>query len=1746
MGDSAGPEVEPTGATAARESCPSSGISGGVSVQVESVPVLSWALARSGVPVVPRLTLRCDGDPVRAARVRVTVQDAEGPLGPGIELRTDLEPGRSTVLTSIGLRLDPEALARVQTGRPGTVEVHVESDGRVLSRQSTPVHVLGAAQWLAAPAPLALEMLAAHVLPGDPAVAALVGAAADLLELRTGDPSVAGDRSGTERIDQTAAAIVEAMRRRGIRPEESPASWADTAQGVRTPGEVLEDRRGSCLDTVVVLAAAFEHAGIRPLLWLAAGDGAGRGHAFLGYWRTPRCAESTATTVVDGLVELVERGDIALVETTMLTTGAEPATFGDLHRTPHAAWLTGDLHRVLGATDVHRARLDGVRPLPALRGALTERNPPDQARPAAELTDLPPVPSPLWQDLDEHWDDFSANPLVAHLASAPDEPYADPVAQAAEPVPDDDPDPDTHLDDLAAQVPLPADSCQLRAIAAAAVGHTFVLAGPPGTGKSQTLTNLLTHAVADGKRVLFVSGNQAALDVVARRLDDVGMGPLTLDLHGTAGRPAAVRAQLRTALQATTGALDTARGSSGEEDAEDLRAARRTLADYARRLHEPNTAGLSLYSAATGALPAGSLAPTLPVPVRFVASTSVRTVGAIRRALAALPPLADATHPRPGHPWGFLDRPDVDRVAVAQAVVAVDRAVDRVVEQLPVDGALVEGALTAVLGAARTVQDLDVLTEVVTAQQDGPSVARSVLEESRSAQWQAAADAVAAEVTAFVVLPHRGLDVVVPVALDLPLADLRTAAEQAAASSRFGRRKRLTTVLDQVATVLRPGVRVEPAALPALVSDLLAAQTEAGELAARTADVPGLQVPPGWNPLTDPGLVDRQVDRLRRLGNAADAATGGFADDLRRFLAGGPTPDAAEVAAVIGLRDAVTALLPACSTSPQRLAAWSGDDGLLRRWTATRGERAIDTYGLPSLGHWLDLLRRLELLSAAGLTQARAALLAGAVPAAAAVTAFDRGLAEASLRERQRATGLGAEDGAAQQQAARRFTEASRAARARLIATVPAQVLRSRSLLTSAAADRIGALRRELDRDGGPDVRALLADSGDLVPAVLPCVLADPSSVARYLPPTAGLFDLVVFDEASQLPVADALGALGRATAAVVVGDTAQLPPPSPGTDHDVPGISLLDACLRAGVPRLELTWHYRSRDESLIAFSNAEYYGNRLCSFPSPVAGPALSLVRVPGTFHRSGMLPGTNPVEARAVVAEIRRRFDTSPSAPPSIAVVTLHAQQRSLIEALLRDCGDERLAEALDRSLYVGHVDDVQGIERDAVFLSLGCSAPGRGPVPLDFGPLGRAGGERRLNVAVTRARAQVVVFASFDPQQLRAEETSMTGVRQLRAYLDVAATGTDLVPRDGSCSSVPDRHREEIATALRNRGLLVRTDVGLTGFRVDLSVARPAAPDAPALAVLLDGPAWAGRATVTDRDGVPVDVLERVLRWPVVERVWLTSWLADRDEVVDRLVAAVQAAVQPAPAGPLPPLPAAPAAPSAVGEATQLPAVPAMAVTTALPGGSSSGNAARSPAAAPVRVSVRPAVAPAKLDGEQPFQPWTPEPAGEPGLLRRLSDPDVAGLVRRVLAAGVAAEGPIQRERLARLTAGAFGVVRVNAARRESILALLPDPPAEFHWPESLDPATWSGFRRQATSRERPLEHVSPAEIGNAMVALCGAGAGVTRDELFSRTLAVFGHRRRHPVLVPFLEVALAQAVRASRVTRQPAGLLISAA
>lgn len=1067
------------------------------------------------------------------------------------------------------------------------------------------------------------------------------------------------------------------------------------------------------------------------------------------------------------------------------------------------------------------------------------------------------------------------------------------------------------------------------------------------------------------------------------------------------------------------------------------------------------------------------------------------------------------------------------------------------------------------LHAVRDDDDLEALKQLV-----GFFVPLDLLDQTRQEPWRQAADSLLADAAADCTGPHPCLGYVTPDFLDLPLASIHTAAEQAASSRAFGRRKRIAAVVEQLRPALRPDAEIKPDQLARLTGDLLQRQQSVTNLRARAQQLRGLRLPDAWDPHRplDRELAQKELAWLRWAGAAVDpSAAPPFVASLRVYLVRIQEADPSVSGRVERLSEALAAV-QAAAGDPAAWTAWLGDTGPLEKWRTVRAE------AVPPLDAWAALIDALEPLRAAGLDEARASLLSGDVDAQDAVRAFERGLARASLEERRAAGGLASFSPAKQERSVERYLQSSDAVRRHLVDALPDEVMAARPFRADAPGGRVGALRRELARTrGGLSVRALLEEYADLVTQLLPCVLVSPDSVSRFFPVRAGLFDLVVFDEASQIRVPDAVGAMGRGTSVVVVGDSKQMPPTSFGDAgledvEDSGGLttvvvdeeSILTECVQARVAQRLLTWHYRSADESLIAFSNERYYDGRLASFPAPTHGGAdggiggfgISLRRVDGVFHRdahSGPLR-TNPIEAATVVAEVRTRFAASPDVLPSIGIVTFNQPQRAYIEALLRDSADERLVEALDsdrvEGLFLKNLENVQGDERDVVLFSTAFSVKPDGELPLNLGPLNRGGGERRLNVAVTRARRQVIVFCSFDPEQLRAERSTSVGIRHLRAYLDLAA-GTTVSQAATGVVRTPDRHVRAVRDALVARGLHVQTEVGLSDFRIDLSVARTDAPDQPVLAVLLDGPDWASRETVGDRDGLPARVLSGLMGWPAVRRVWLPAWLDDPVGVVDGLVAAVDGAARPAGRGPV-----VLADDGSVGlrggtraRQRDVPRSPPTAVA-------SSSTAATSPAPptgpAPVLrpAAVHPVIAPPRtgLPREEHFVPWTTSLYGDVTTLDRLPDRRAAEHVRRVIESVVEAEGPVHIERLCRLVANSFGLSQVRTARADAIRRLVPsdlrrDKSEEFAWPRSIDPAGWQTFRRESAEVIRGLNEVSRRELVNAMASLCTVSAGVGRDELLREVGKLFGVQRLASAKSAQLSQALDQALLERRLVER---------
>lgn len=462
--------------------------------------------------------------------------------------------------------------------------------------------------------------------------------------------------------------------------------------------------------------------------------------------------------------------------------------------------------------------------------------------------------------------------------------------------------------------------------------------------------------------------------------------------------------------------------------------------------------------------------------------------------------------------------------------------------------------------------------------------------------------------------------------------------------------------------------------------------------------------------------------------------------------------------------------------------------------------------------------------------------------------------------------------------------------------------------IEAASNSEVGILQRNL-RNGarGVSLRSLFDKIPDLLTRICPCMLMSPISVAQYIDAKGAKFDYVIFDEASQMPTCEAVGAIARGKNVIVVGDPNQLPPTTffetNAFDEDNADKedleSILDDCLALSMPSKYLQWHYRSKHESLIAFSNMKYYENRLLTFPSPDdLTSKVTFQYVPGVYDKGRSRQ--NREEAVAVVEEIKRRLSDPATANQSIGVVTFNTNQQSLIEDLMNDMFDQepdlaQKAEASDEPVFVKNLENVQGDERDVILFSVGYGADKTGKVSMNFGPLNREGGWRRLNVAVSRARYEMKVFSTLTPDQIDLSRTSAAGVAGLKAFLEYALNGRLSLAYEAVKSRATNDHLVlSIAEEIRDKGYEVRTNIGTSGYRVDIGIVDPNDKGKYLLGILCDGYNYNSAKSARDREITRGKVL-KLLGWRI-SRVWAMEWWENRDTALQKLLSDIDNAVK----------------------------------------------------------------------------------------------------------------------------------------------------------------------------------------------------------------------------------------------------------
>ena len=1051
--------------------------------------------------------------------------------------------------------------------------------------------------------------------------------------------------------------------------------------------------------------------------------------------------------------------------------------------------------------------------------------------------------------------------------------------------------------------PLPADASQMAVIATAHRGKDFVIEGPPGTGKSQTIANLIAHSLGTGKTVLFVSEKTAALEVVHRRLHQLGLDRFCLELHSNKARKADVLKQLRTAW----GGGATQSQATWQQQASALRQLRDGLNRFVRHMHKKWPNGYTPHRAIGVKVRDEELAARVSLSWPTASHHDEAALAAMRETVESLAIQASALGDVASNPLAFVKRErwtpawERDLAEQGEELLALVEQTEHDCTELAkaldvsppsrLSGLIALGRLAGAMVASHGQQVDFALAGGSRRLIDALATAVGALRDYAQAR--------ASLSCGYPPFAWRTLDGAV-------IRSRWAEANNARWPLRWFKRRAVLRELRSNGATGVPQPLQDAEALSRLRLHGETLDRLDGQLSSFQA----------WqrhdtNP-EELQLLQVLGERLRK-ATAAISTTPVVLADIRQkvqvLVADGDSlaPDSAFVQRLTGFRDLVADLARVWAAFAIHAGREPSDlETTLER---VRGHASGVLERRRTLRDWCAWLRSRSEVVGRGLLPLVKAVEDGRIPAAEILATFEAAYcawwSEAVMTE---------------DDVLRKFSTAEHEAKIRRFGEVDERYQKATSdyiaarlqaeLPDQAAVEGKsgwGVIRRELQKQRRhKPVRVLLKEASEAMMKLTPCFMMSPLSVAQYLPADQS-FDVVIFDEASQITVWDAIGPIAHGRQVIVAGDQNQMPPTNffARSDDDAGGDveyesdleSILDEMIGAGLPKVGLNLHYRSRRESLIAFSNARYYDNKLITFPAPdVEDCGVSLRTGDGFYARGGARH--NEAEAKAVVAEIVRRLTHQDERVrrQSIGVVTFNSEQQALIEDLLdreRDRQPEiEFAFSPDESVepvFVKNLETVQGDERDVILFSVTYGPDQSGHVSMTFGPLNHDGGWRRLNVAITRSKSEMVVFSTLRPEHIVLSGNQARAVADLKNFLDYAARGAPALgttaPR--SIGDAESPFEVAVAEALRRKGWEVKPQIGVSAYRIDLGVVHPDYPGRYLAGVECDGATYHSSADARTRDKIRQQVLEG-LGWTLI-RVWSTDWWTDKaraTEAIDR--------------------------------------------------------------------------------------------------------------------------------------------------------------------------------------------------------------------------------------------------------------------
>ena len=1270
-------------------------------------------------------------------------------------------------------------------------------------------------------------------------------------------------------------------------------------------------------------------------------------------------------------------------------------------------------------------------------------------------------------------------------------------------------------------LPIATDSSQLQAILSGAKGHSFVLHGPPGTGKSQTITNIIAHALYAGKRVLFVAAKKAALDVVEHRLDSIGLAPFCLELHSNKAKKSAVLDQLKQATQAGIKRAPEA----FQREASRLFDLRNDLHQYVEVLHRSHGFGYSLFDLISRYSQLPGCDDTVCFPADSISALTSDQWVLWEDRVAELEAAGNVIgHPK-GHPlaeWPVPNYSSQLKADVTNLLLRLHQELDhmghlspKLSATLKLDGRVVslshEEALARMAGALLVLPDCPASMLSANAFEQTLAQVQSMVPHGKKR------DKLRAELLQQY---HNNI-------LSFPAASALTEWKIAADSWFLPRWMKQNALLKRLKALSNTG-RINKADVESTLEKLIEYQQEQQQLDAAAwlptlLDFTWQNGNPDWNALEESVQVLLILNRsaaeilpLEELHQWRKTLATAFSEGSKRFTENHHKDLEAYKSAYRNITIHLNELKRLVELDAEKLlvaaADWKGDlANMSTRWLKN----------INKLRDWFNYRQIRDKATKDGLTPLITAYENEEFNTGELVLHFQKGLLRSAAEwVIDNSPLLSSFNSELFDQKVKRFRAISQQfqqltrdeLQARLAAKIPS------FSQEAAQSSEIGILQRALRSNGrGISIRKLFDTIPNLLPRLTPCMLMSPISVAQYFELGKFQFDLVIFDEASQLPTCEAIGAIARAAQVIVVGDPRQMPPTNFFSTNQVDEDniekedleSILDDCLALSMPSQYLLWHYRSRHESLIAFSNANYYENKLLTFPSPDdINSRVRHVPVNGVYDRSNTRQ--NKAEADAIVNEVVRRLSDPLLSGQSIGIVTFSAVQQILVDDLLDKVFSsrpdlEKTALERDEPLFVKNLENVQGDERDVILFSVCYGPDADGKMTMNFGPINRDGGWRRLNVAVSRARIEMMVFSSMRSDQLDLRRTTSEGVANLKAFLAYAEKGK-MALAVNTIHRMDEEHsfEEVVADALRGKGYTVHTHVGSSSYKIDIAVVDSSNEHRYLLGILTDGRNYYQANTSRDREIVQVDVL-RQLGWNI-HKIWSTEWWENPGRVLSRLFEVLEHAKHNESYG---------IKKINGGDETQ-------PVTSHEEAFQQLAIVEPADKAISLAKDYRPAVLGAiTISSSEEF-------------LSTVNQSRILNQVKQV----IEMEAPISKSLLTRRILSAWGISRAGSritAQLELALDKLEVQQVDvgyniFLWSKGLDQKTFTGYRiARSESGKRAAEDLAPEEIMAVMKELLSNQISLAPVDLVRETAKLFGFTRLGPVTEQVMEYAWKKAV-----------------